>query len=658
MATASAGPPGQTHPILPEPGKRNILITSALPYVNNVPHLGNIIGAPLSADVASRYWKARGNPTLFVCGTDEYGTATETKALEEGVTPKELCDKYYAVHKSVYDWIGIEFDIFGRTSTPQQTEIVQSIFLKLKENGYIEEHKDEQPFCEHEKHQRFLADRFVEGECPTCHGKNGRGDQCDDCGTLLNPKDLIHPRCKLDGTEPVLRETKHFYLRLNALQPEVEKWITESKTKGSWSSNGIAITEDWLKKGLLARGITRDLKWGVPVPFEGFEDKVFYVWFDACIGYVSITANYTDQWENWWRDPENVELYQFMGKDNVQFHTVIFPGSQIGTGDSWTKLHHLSTTEYLNYEKGKFSKSRGIGVFGTNAKETGVDPDIWRYYLLKRRPETSDTEFEWITFIQALNNELVANFGNFVNRITKFASNQKFYAGAVPSYDYSKYSRTDDSGANILKKKIDEVNELVKKYHEQLQATSLRAGLQTVMEISGAGNEWLQSNKLDGNLFNNEKETCDAVIALALNLVDLLAALVRPYMPASSDSMIQQLGLPATGAPFIPETFNTNAITADHKLGTAKLLFTPIQKEQEQADKWKDQFGGSEAKKRKEELEAKKKADKERKKARQAEKKKATVETADKVDAKRIDESDKNVDEVRDGLHQTALQSS
>lgn len=207
------------------------------------------------------------------------------------------------------------------------------------------------------------------------------------------------------------RSTKHVFLLLDKLQPAIEKWSQQASEKGAWSSNGINITESWLKEGLKPRGITRDLKWGTAIPafLEGYDNKVLYVWFDACIGYVSITANYTDQWEKWWRDPDNVELYQFMGKDNVPFHTVVFPGSQLGTGDKWTMLHHLSTTEYLNYENGKFSKSRGIGVFGSSAKETGVPSDIWRYYLLSHRPETGDSEFEWAGFIAANNNELLKN---------------------------------------------------------------------------------------------------------------------------------------------------------------------------------------------------------------------------------------------------------
>lgn len=377
---------------------------------------------------------------MFVCGSDEFGTATETKALEEGVDPETLCKKYHKIHKDIYDWFNINFDIFGRTPTPQQTEIVQDIFRKLWLNGYIEERETIQPFCPVEGHNTFLADRFVEGECSICHDLGARGDQCDKCGNLLDPLEpepedngaedgdvadkatgfLINPRCKLDGATPIRRRTKHLYLKLDALRDEIVAWFKTASQKGVWSSNCIQITQAWIDKGLKPRGITRDLKWGVPIPkgLPGLDDaeyasKVFYVWFDACIGYVSITKNYTDKdltgknWEKWWKNPDEVSLYQFMGKDNVQFHTIIFPGSQLGTREKWTKVHKLSTTEYLNYEGGKFSKSRGTGVFGNSAKDCGVDSDVWRYYLLSRRPETSDSEFKWEEFINGNNNASV-----------------------------------------------------------------------------------------------------------------------------------------------------------------------------------------------------------------------------------------------------------
>ena len=334
---------------MPIPGQRNILITSALPYVNNVPHLGNIIGSVLSADVFSRYCKVRNINSLYVCGTDEYGTAIETKAIEEGKTPQEICDKYYKIHADIYKWFDIGFDYFGRSATPWQTEITQSIFLALRENGFIEQKTEMQLFCP--KHERFLADRFVEGTCPHCAYLDARGDQCDKCGNLLDPMELIDPRCKIDGASPEPRETTHFYVCLDALQPKVEEFV--SKNGHKWSSNAQAITNSWLKQGLHPRSITRDLKWGVPVPLEGYEDKVFYVWFDAPIGYISITANYTDgvvaggeEWKKWWlpHDDTDVKLYQFMGKDNVPFHTVLFPASLLGTEQKWTMLHNISTT--------------------------------------------------------------------------------------------------------------------------------------------------------------------------------------------------------------------------------------------------------------------------------------------------------------------------
>ena len=273
-----------------------------------------------------RYCKARGYTTLFVCGTDEYGTATETKALEEGVTPRQLCDKYNKIHDDIYKWFEIDFDHFGRTSTQQQKDITQDIFRRLYANDYLVEKTSRQPYCE--KHKSFLADRFIEGTCPKCGYNDARGDQCDRCGSVdYEALDLINARCKVDpDTTPVVRETRHIHLKLDVLQPQIEQWFEKACKDGGWSSNGKIITEAWLKKGLRARGITRDLKWGTPIPLDVFtdekdkeiyRDKVFYVWFDACIGYVSITANYTDQWEKWWKEPENVKLYQFMGKGLV-----------------------------------------------------------------------------------------------------------------------------------------------------------------------------------------------------------------------------------------------------------------------------------------------------------------------------------------------------
>ncbi|KAJ3544454.1 hypothetical protein NM208_g3040 [Fusarium decemcellulare] len=566
-------------PVLPVPGKRNILITSALPYVNNVPHLGNIIGSVLSGDVFARYCRARGANTLYVGGTDEYGTTTEARALVEDCTPQELCDKYHAIHANVYKWFDISFDIFGRTTTKLQTEITQAIFLKLNENGFLEERVTTQLYCE--EHQSFLADRFVEGECPSCGYTDARGDQCDRCGRILDPLDLKSPRCKVDGATPVTRETKHIFLELDKLQPELERFFQDSATEGAWSANGKHITSAWLKKGLQPRSITRDLKWGTEVPLPGYDRKVIYSWFDACIGYVSITAAYTDQWELWWRNPENVKLHQFLGKDNVVYHSVIFPGSQIGTQETWTKLHHLSTTDYLTYEGGKFSKSRGIGVFGDSAQKTGVPSDIWRYYLLSHRPETGDSEFRWDSFISSNNNILVNNLGGFVSRVLKFI-NSRHYKGIVP--DWTGYT---EPYFGVWK---EEINKLLAEYIRDLDAVKLRPALLTVLQISQSGNTLLQDNKLSNTLAENEPAKCAAVIGIAVNLVDLLGTVIAPYMPATAKSIQTQLRVESC---LIPDRWDADAIKPGHGIGKAEHLFSRIKPEK--AQEWRNLFGSEEA---------------------------------------------------------------
>ncbi|KAI1204234.1 methionyl-tRNA synthetase [Annulohypoxylon truncatum] len=644
--------------LLPQPGKQNILITSALPYANNVPHLGNIIGSVLSADVFARFSRARGFPTLYICGTDEYGTATETQALAEGVDPATLCTKYNAIHRDIYAWFKIDFDIFGRTPTPQHTEIVQQMFTRLWENGFIEERETEQAYCP--AHNSFLADRFVEGECSLCHAAGARGDQCDACGNLLDPLEptedtkaesgedrkatgwLVNPHCKLDGATPERRTTKHLYLKLDALQPEVKSWLDNAGDIKDWSSNAVAITQSWLNDGLKPRSITRDLKWGVPVPTSlpglsggDYDGKVFYVWFDACIGYPSITKCYTDRddttgknWEQWWKNPDNVSLYQFMGKDNVPFHSIIFPASQLGTREKWTQVHKLSTTEYLNYEGGKFSKSKSVGVFGNSAKDTGVPVDVWRYYLLSRRPETSDSEFSWREFVDANNNDLLKNLGNFCNRVVKFA-HAKLNA-VVP--DYTKYQDSDGG----IKQFTEEVNGLLQTYISNLNATKLRAGLSTVLSISAVGNKLLQDNKLSNQLLTEDPERCNAVVGVALNHLHLLANILFPYLPETADAILGQLGVLGSGNGrfSIPDTWSPNTIPPGQALGEPKLLFSLIPSEK--ADEWREAFGGEELRKQKAiemEKAAAKKAAKEKEKERKRLKKLGLAASGDSTKA-------------------------
>jgi methionyl-tRNA synthetase len=529
------------------------------------------------------------------------------------------------------------------------------------------------------EHSSFLSDRFVEGTCPTCSDPGARGDQCDKCGRLLEPTQLINPRCKVDGASPKLRETKHMFISLDRLQPECEQWAQASQVKGAWSANGTAITQKWFDEGLRPRAITRDLKWGTRIPVElgeGYKDKVMYVWFDACIGYVSITACYTPEWERWWRDPENVSLYQFLGKDNVPFHSVVFPSSQIGTRDRWTMLNHLSTTEYLQYEGDKFSKSKGIGVFGTGAAETGLPPDVFRYYLISHRPEGGDTEFVWKDFVNSSNNELLNNLGNFCNRIIKYVRSPVF-SGQVPAYKQYLTSSSTLPELAGLQKWMQEVEQLLKDYLDQLDAVKLRLGLQTAIRISAHGNLLLQSHRLDNKLAASNPALTATVTALALNHLHLLSAIFSPYLPDTSASILSQLALPPLTP--LPETwtFDTLTVPDGHHVGEAQYLFTQIKPEK--AEEWKIQFGGEALKKQLADKEAKRlanKAAKDKKKAEKAAQKGNTAggdgkgksekaiaeEKLGKGVVEAIEKDDRNagdagVDGVTEGVKQAALQN-
>ncbi|GAB4819697.1 hypothetical protein N2152v2_006743 [Parachlorella kessleri] len=636
-------------PKLPIPGQRNILITSALPYVNNVPHLGNIIGCVLSADVYARFCRARGYNTVYVCGTDEYGTATETKALEEGLSCQEICDKYHAIHKAIYEWFDISFDKFGRTPTRAQTEIGQDtfrtlqangfldifrtlqangfldIFRTLQANGFLVEQTMEQLYSE--PINKFLADRFVSGTCPKCKYEDARGDQCDNCGALLNPTELINPKCKITGTTPVVRQTKHIFLDLPKLSDDLQKYIDTTSQLGGWSSNcvqasrardlwhisTVGVTNAWMAQGLKVRCITRDLKWGTPVPLEGYEDKakqwclgaapgqgtgvcmpalqplVFYVWFDAPIGYISITANYCHDWEAWWKNPKDVELVQFMGKDNVPFHTVIFPASLLGTRQPWTLMKSISVTEYLNYEDGKFSKSRGVGVFGNDAKETGIPVEVWRYYLLAMRPENQDTVFVWDDFAAKVNAELNNNLGNFIQRTVKFLHSR---------FDRTVPGPAGDKGAEAVKALGEKVAPLVQQYITALENQKMREALKCAMLVSSAGNLFFQDQRL-WVLVKTDKEACGACISACAGIMALMAALLQPFMPSFTTKALGQLGLsealPLTDDLIARAASPATLVPPGHQVAAAepKPIFDKVT--DEQVAQLRSRYAGSQA---------------------------------------------------------------
>jgi len=527
-----------------QPTAKRRLITSALPYVNNIPHLGNLIQV-LSADVFARFCRLRGYETLYICGTDEYGTATETRAREEGTTPQELCDRYYAVHREIYEWFNIAFDRFGRTSTPAQTEITQGIFRGLYNNGYIKEHEIEQLYSE--KSDMFLADRYVRGTCPHCGYEEARGDQCENCGKLLDPTDLINPRSMFDDSTPVLKKSKHLYIDLPAIRPKLEAWIDEAAKTGRWARNAVQMTQAWIRDGLRERAITRDLKWGIPVPLEGFRDKVFYVWFDAPIGYISITANHRDDWESWWKNPENVQLTQFIGKDNIPFHTVIFPSSLIGSGENWTLLHHMSSSEYLNYEGGQFSKSRGVGVFGTDAQDTGIPADVWRFYIFYNRPETSDFMFTWDDFQEKVNGELIGNLSNLVNRATSFIS--KYFRSEVASADEvsARIAAVNGAGEEIETWEAfwKEVERQEDQITEHLENAELRDAFRKTFMLSSYGNRVFQQAE-PWKTRKSDPEGTKALLHHLIYLVRDLAILISPYIPDTGKRIAELIGAEGT----------------------------------------------------------------------------------------------------------------
>ena len=580
------------------------LVTSALPYVNNIPHLGNLIQM-LSADVFARFCRSRGYETLYVCGTDEYGTATETKAQEDGVSPRELCDHYFEEHRKIYEWFAIDFDIFGRTSNEECTEITQMLYRRLEENNLIKEKTGKQLFCP--KCRRFLADRYVSGVCPKCGSDKARGDQCDACGALIDPTELKDAKCTVCGAEPEVRETKHLYIDLPALAGRLEKWMEDASVRGRWSENAINITKAWIRDGLAERAITRDLKWGIPVPRAGYEDKVFYVWFNAPIGYISITKQLADElsasgresfdWKSWWRSEasggegnsaasSDVELFQFIGKDNIPFHTVIFPCTLLGSEtreDSeggWTKLFHMSSTEYLNYEDGKFSKSRNIGVFGSDAIESGIPADAWRFYIFYNRPERQDFQFTWKDFQEKLNSELVGNLGNLVNRTLLFVN--KYYGGKIPQ------------GAED-KELWEKVRALEAKITENLEWANLKDSFHQIFEISDICNKAFQAAE-PWKTRVSEPEKAERLIYNLCYVIKDIMIMLQPYLPQYARKVMSYFGKTLREKTLSGKNVeglsweDLGSLSGLESVGTTEVYFTPLDKKT--ADAFKEKFSG------------------------------------------------------------------
>ncbi|MBQ7413683.1 MAG: methionine--tRNA ligase [Alphaproteobacteria bacterium] len=508
------------------------LITSALPYVNGLPHLGHMVGCLLPADVFARYLRAKGDDVLYICGTDEHGTVSEVGAAKENMPVESYCQKYHDQHVKMYQGFNLSFDYFGRTSSDQNKEITYRIFKALDKNDLIEERTTKQVYSPDDG--RYLPDSYVMGTCPYCGYDKAKGDQCENCTKVLDPTDLINPRSVLSGSSNIeIRETKHLFLRLPKLEDELNQWI-ETK-KGIWPDIAYSIAKKWLKEGLKERGITRDLKWGFAVPRPGFENKVFYVWFDAPIGYIGITKQWSDEkpterhWEDWWLKPDEVHYTEFMGKDNIPFHTISFPATLKGTGENWKTVDFLKGMNYLNFAGGKFSKSAHRGIFLDDAIAE-FPADYWRYWLIANAPESDDTNFSFDHFAAVVNKDLNDVLGNFINRVLKMT--EKNFGAVVPPMGQPTTNEME------LYQTLDT---LITDYRKYMDGLEFRKAMATLREIWVAGNNYIAKTE-PWKVVKENKDYAGTILATALNLIRLFGHISAPVMPESAEKMLAIIG--------------------------------------------------------------------------------------------------------------------
>lgn len=566
------------------------LITSAIPYINGIKHLGNLVGSQLPADLYARYLRQRDHEVMFICATDEHGTPAELAATESGKPVAEFCEEMHKIQTKVGSGFRLSFDYFGRSSSPQNHKLTQYFAGKLADAGLIEEIIESQIFSIED--ERFLPDRYIEGTCPNCNYENARGDQCENCTKQLNPIDLINPRSAISGSKNLeARETKHLYLRQSALKDKLDTWIN---SKNNWPILTTSIAKKWLHDGdgLQDRGITRDLKWGVPVkkgdqPWPGMEGKVFYVWFDAPIEYIAATSEWAKSlklpdgaWERWWRTDkgaEDVKYVQFMGKDNVPFHTLSFPATIMGSGEPWKLVDYIKSFNYLNYDGGQFSTSQKRGIFMDQALNL-LPSDYWRWWLLSHAPETSDSEFTWENFQLSINKDLADVLGNFVSRVTKFCRSK--FGETVPeggSFGVEEY------------KLISNLNKRLKTYESYLDGIEIRKSASELRAIWALGNEYLQ---IVGpwSCFKEDPIKAAMQIRLALNLIRIYAVISAPFIPDTADAILKSLKISDKSWP----TDLTKAVTKlapGNPFVTPENLFNKIS--DEDRDLWALKFSGN-----------------------------------------------------------------
>lgn len=559
-----------------------ILVTSALPYINGVPHLGHMVGCLLPSDVYARYMRMMGNEVLYVVGTDEHGTTSEVGALKAGMDVQAYCDMNHDRHYRTYKDFELSFDYFGRTSSEQNKEMTYHIFEQLDKNGFIEERTVKQIYSIDDK--MFLADRYITGTCPHCGYDKARGDQCENCTKVLEPTDLIDARSTISGSKNLeVRETKHLFLNLPKIEPKLREWL---KTKEAfWPEVAYSIAQKWIKEGLQPRCITRDLKWGFPVNKAGFEDKVFYVWFDAPIGYIGITKQWSDEkpeernWKDWWYGAKDVRHVEFMGKDNVPYHAITFPATLLGTGEPWTQVDYLKGFSYLTYEGGKFSKSEQRGIFAEDAVKE-FPADYWRYWLMSNVPESSDSSFSFDLFAAVVNKDLNGVLGNFVSRVLKMTSSK--IGNEVPAG--GELTAVENELIANLQQHTDD-------YFKYMNELEFRKALNELRAIWVEGNNYISVTE-PWAVIKTDAERAAAILRVCINLIRIFAILSAPIMPDVAAKILAKLHLDAKDMPLL-KGFNIakeiTAVKAGQPFEVGDMLFERITPEK--VEELKQKYG-------------------------------------------------------------------
>ena len=543
---------------------KRTLVTCALPYANGPIHIGHLAGVYVPADIYVRYLRMRGREVLYVCGSDEHGVPITIKARQQGCTPQDIVDKYHGIIKDSFEGLGIHFDIYGRTSSEVHARNASGFFRKLYDDGKFITRESEQYYDPEAK--TFLADRYIVGTCPKCGNEGAYGDQCEKCGSTLSPEELINPRSKLSGAAPVKKKTTHWYLPLQDYEAWLREWILEGHQE--WRSNVYGQVKSWLDGGLQPRAVTRDLDWGVPVPVEGAEGKVLYVWFDAPIGYISNTQELLpDSWEKWWKSPDT-RLVHFIGKDNIVFHCIVFPAMLKAYGDGYILPDNVPANEFLNLEGDKISTSRGWAVWAHEyLKDFPGKEDVLRYVLTANAPETKDNDFSWKDFQQRNNSELVAIFGNFVNRAMVLT--HKYFDGKVPVC-----GRLEDIDKEVLA----EIPQLKASMEKNIEGFKFREALKDAMGIARIGNKYISDTE-PWKVAKTDLERTGTILNISLQICADLAIAFEPFTPFAAERLRTMLGSgldwEVLGRPQV--------LPAGHRLGTPELLFAKIEDEAIQA---------------------------------------------------------------------------